>query len=99
MIDRDLWEQTKNPIKFLKIVSQEKIEEVSQNDSFLQEYNRMVKNFDSYMNSSDTWFDKNYPNNKEDLIAYFSAEYGLDEIIPIYSGRIRNFVRGPLEVC
>ncbi len=99
MIDRDLWEQTKNPIKFLKIVSQEKIEEVSQNDSFLQEYNRMVKNFDSYMNSSDTWFDKNYPNNKEDLIAYFSAEYGLDEIIPIYSGRIRYFVRGPLEVC
>ena len=38
------------------------------------------------MKSKDTWYAKNYPNNKEDLIAYFSAEYGLDEIVPIYSG-------------
>ncbi len=38
------------------------------------------------MNSKNTWFMKKYPNNKNDLIAYFSAEYGLDETIPIYSG-------------
>lgn len=38
------------------------------------------------MNSKNTWFSKEYPNNKNDLIAYFSAEYGLDEILPIYSG-------------
>ncbi len=86
MIDMDLWEQTRNPIKFLKLISQEKIEAISKNEAFLEEYNKMVRNFDSYMNSTDTWFDKNYPNNKQDLIAYFSAEYGLDETIPIYSG-------------
>lgn len=86
IIDCDLWEQTKNPTKFLKMVNQERIEQISKDDSFLQEYNQMVRNFDSYMNSHDTWFDKNYPNNKNDLIAYFSAEYGLDEILPIYSG-------------
>ena len=38
------------------------------------------------MQSKNTWFSKNYPNNKNDLISYFSAEYGLDEILPIYSG-------------
>ena len=38
------------------------------------------------MNSKNTWFNKTYPENKNDLIAYFSAEYGLDEILPIYSG-------------
>ena len=38
------------------------------------------------MNSKNTWFSKNYPKNENDLIAYFSAEYGLDETIPIYSG-------------
>ena len=27
-----------------------------------------------------------YPENKNDLIAYFSAEYGLDQTIAIYSG-------------
>ena len=86
MMDIDLWEQTKNPVKFLKLVDQEKIEAMSQNSKFLEEYNQNVKNFDSYMKSNDTWFDKNYFNNKKDLIAYFSAEYGLDETIPIYSG-------------
>ena len=38
------------------------------------------------MNSKNTWFSKNYPEEKGDLIAYFSAEYGLDQTIPIYSG-------------
>jgi len=38
------------------------------------------------MKSKNTWFSKKYPDNTNDLIAYFSAEYGLDETIPIYSG-------------
>ncbi len=99
MIDCDLWEQTRNPIKFLKLVSQEKIEKISKDYDFLQEYNQNVRNFDNYMTSQDTWFSKNHPNHKNDLIAYFSAEYGLDEIIPIYSGRIRNFIRRPFKIC
>lgn len=87
MIDIDLWENVgKNPIKFLKLVNQSKIEEISENSEFLRQYNRVVENFDNYMNSKDTWFNKKYPNNKNDLIAYFSAEYGLDEVVPIYSG-------------
>lgn len=86
-IDIDLWETTgKNPVRFLKSVSQDKLEEAAQNASFVKEYDNIVKNFDDYMNSKNTWFSTNYPNNKNDLIAYFSAEYGLDEIIPIYSG-------------
>ncbi len=87
MIDIDLWENVgKNPIKFLKLVNQSKIEEISENSEFLKQYNRVVENFDNYMNSKDTWFNKKYPNNKNDLVAYFSAEYGLDEVVPIYSG-------------
>ena len=38
------------------------------------------------MKSKSNWFDKKYPDNKNDLIAYFSAEYGLDQTLPIYSG-------------
>ena len=87
VIDIDLWENVgKNQIKFLKLVNQSKIEEISENSEFLKQYNRVVENFDNYMNSKDTWFNKKYPNNKNDLIAYFSAEYGLDEVVPIYSG-------------
>lgn len=86
-IDIDLWERVeKNPVKFLKLVSQEKLENAAQNQMFLKEYDKINDNFEGYMNSKSTWFSKEYPNNKNNLIAYFSAEYGLDEILPIYSG-------------
>ena len=86
-IDSDLWDSVaKNPVKFLKLVSQDKLEEIATDEEFLKQYDEVVKNFNSYMRAKDTWFSKNYPNNADDLIAYFSAEYGIDEIIPIYSG-------------
>ena len=86
-IDRDLWEESsKNPVKFLKNVSQERLEKASKDILFLKEYDKVVEDFDDYMNSKNTWFSNKYPENKKDLIAYFSAEYGLDETIPIYSG-------------
>ena len=86
-IDIDLWERVeKNPVKFLKLVSQEKLEQAVQNPLILKEYDKIVDDFEGYINSKNTWFSKKYPNNKNDLIAYFSAEYGLDETIPIYSG-------------
>ena len=87
MIDIDLWERIdKNPTKFLKLVSQEKIEKAAKNEEILKLYENVVGNYESYIYSKDTWFAKKYPNNKKDLIAYFSAEYGLDEILPTYSG-------------
>ena len=87
IIDIDLWENIgKNPIKFLKMVPQEKLEEYAQNNEFLKEYDRIVNNFENYMNSKNTLFNKKFPENKNDIIAYFSAEYGLDEIMQIYSG-------------
>ena len=86
-IDKDLWESIgKNPVKFLKLVSQEKLEKVSKDQKFLEEYNIIANNYENYINSKNTWFSKNYPKNENNLIAYFSAEYGLDETIPIYSG-------------
>ena len=86
-IDIDLWERVgKNPVKFLKNVSQEKLEEASERQEFLREYDKFVKDFEDYIKSKNTWFRKKYPENEGDLIAYFSAEYGLDEILPIYSG-------------
>ena len=86
-IDSDLWEKSlKNPTKFLKHVSQERLEMAENNPAFLKAYSKNVENFENYMNSKNTWFSQKYPHNKNDLIAYFSAEYGLDETIPIYSG-------------
>ena len=86
-IDPNLWEKVeRNPVKFLKLVAQDKIERISEDPSFLRKYDQVVENFDDYIKSKNTWFANNYSKNKDDLIAYFSAEYGIDEIIPIYSG-------------
>lgn len=86
-IDSDLWETVgKNPVKFLKLVSQDKLEDIAKDEEFLAKYDEVVNHFNSYMQTKETWFSKKYPNNANDLIAYFSAEYGIDEIIPIYSG-------------
>ena len=86
-IDRDLWEQSnKNPVKFLRHVSQDRLEKAAKDLLFLRDYDKVVDNYEAYMSSKNTWFANRYPENKNDLIAYFSAEYGLDQTIPIYSG-------------
>ena len=86
-MDGNLWENCdRNPVKFLKLISQERLEEISQDEEFLKVYDALVDKYFHYMNNTNTWFSKNYPDSKNELVAYFSAEYGLDEIIPIYSG-------------
>ncbi len=86
-IDRDLWETSmKNPVKFLKHVSQDRLEKAAKDSTLLKEYDKIVSDYEDYMNSKNTWFNNNHGNNKNDLVAYFSAEYGLDQTVPIYSG-------------
>jgi len=86
-IDRDLWEACeKNPVKFLKMISQEKIEEFVSNEELLNVYDSIVKSFEDYMRADDTWYLRNHADSKDELISYFSAEYGLDQTVPIYSG-------------
>ena len=71
-IDSDLWETVgKNPVKFLKLVSQDKLEDIAKDEEFLAKYDEVVNHFNSYMQTKETWFSKNYPNNANDLIAYF----------------------------
>ena len=87
IIDPDLWERCdKNPVKFLKSVEQSRLEDASKDNLFLKDYDKIVEDFDGYMSSKNTWFSQKYPENRNDIIAYFSAEYGLDQTIAIYSG-------------
>ncbi len=76
----------KNPVKFLSEVNQKRLVEVAEDEEFLKEYDLVMDNFNGYINATDTYFSKTYPEFKDAKIAYFSAEYGLDEILPIYAG-------------
>ncbi len=65
MIDIDLWERcNKNPVKFLKSVDQERLENASKDLTFVKEYDKIVEDFDGYMNSKNTWFNQKYLKDK-----------------------------------
>ena len=45
-IDIDLWERVeKNPIKFLNLVSQDKLDSIIENKEFLKQYDEIYTNF------------------------------------------------------
>ena len=86
-IDPDLWRKTnKNPVHFLQVVKQNKLAEKISDRSFMERYTDVINRFEGYMTRKDTWFARNYPDKLSENIVYFSAEYGLHEILPIYSG-------------
>lgn len=86
-IDSELFKKVnKNPVKFLSHINQSRLIEVSNDPEFLKEYDMVIENFEGYLNQTDTYYAKNFPNEKDNVIAYFSAEYGIDEILPIYAG-------------
>jgi starch phosphorylase len=86
-IDADLWEEDyHNPVDFLRDVRQSKLEKAAANPEYLAEYDRVMAAFDRYMAAEDTWYRRTFGNANEVTIAYFSAEFGLHESLPIYSG-------------
>ena len=86
-IDPDLWElDYHNPVDFLRDVRQRKLEAAASDPLYLKHYDAVMRAFDSYIGAKKTWFNTNYSDAKDVQIAYFSAEFGLHESLPIYSG-------------
>ncbi|HOV79269.1 MAG TPA: alpha-glucan family phosphorylase [Bacillota bacterium] len=85
-ISPELWRQAgHNPVRFLMRVREGDLVAASQDEDYLVLYRRVFELYDQYM-SEETWFEKQYPMYKDDITAYFSAEFGLHESHPIYSG-------------
>lgn len=86
-IDPALWELVyHNPVDFLREVRQHTLETAAANPAYLQQYDAVLGAFDAYMGEKSTWFTRHYPDMQNETIAYFSAEFGLHESLPIYSG-------------
>ena len=85
-IDKNLWDKCgHNPVKLLGSVSQEDLESLTENQGFLCQLERVADKLRSYQKSP-TWFESKFPKGTKPTIAYFSAEFGIHESIPIYSG-------------
>ncbi|MCC7429900.1 alpha-glucan family phosphorylase [bacterium] len=87
-IDPESWEFSHlNPIVFLKIVSPEALNKAAQNQEILDFYEEVISNFETYLDEKNTWFKSLNSNfHPSRPIAYFCAEFGLTEVLPIYSG-------------
>ncbi|MHB1950503.1 MAG: alpha-glucan family phosphorylase [Acidiferrobacteraceae bacterium] len=85
-LDRMLWESCgHNPKLLLRRVSQERLLEAAQDPVFMEEYHRALSVFDTY-HVARTRPGVSVLDGKRDLIAYFCAEFGFHESLPIYSG-------------
>lgn len=88
-IDPALWKRVNhNPVKFLRLVSQRRLTEVAQDSTYLARYEAVMAAFDAYMQPKPgrTWYAREHGHLRGRTIAYFSAEFGLHESLPIYSG-------------
>jgi glycogen phosphorylase len=85
-IDDDRFEAVENsPVKLLGEIDQRRLEELLEDDGFLAHMDRIEESLNNYMTST-TWFQETYGETNPCRIAYFSAEFGIHESIPIYSG-------------
>ncbi|WP_018085508.1 alpha-glucan family phosphorylase [Desulfurispora thermophila] len=86
-IDPELWSRVHhNPVLFLQTVAEEKIHRAAASPEYLRQYHRVWEEFQRYMEKKDTWYSRHYPDLAGLPVAYFSAEFGLHESYPIYSG-------------
>jgi starch phosphorylase len=86
-MDRDLWETTNhNPAKMLGELSQQRLQALARDDGFLAHLERAAGQLDEYVTDDKTWYAKEFGAAGGPLIAYFSAEFGISECVPIYSG-------------
>jgi starch phosphorylase len=86
-IDPALWEQVgHNPVQLLRQVQRVKLEAVANNLDYLARFNRVMASFDIILSPKETWFSRTHSELAGQTIAYFSAEFGLHEALPIYSG-------------
>jgi glycogen phosphorylase len=86
-VDNALWERLNhNPLRFLRSIGRFEINAAAQDPVYLELYDRVFTSFDYYLKTTDTWTARTYKTRGKPTIAYFSMEFGLHEILPIYSG-------------
>ena len=78
-IDAEAWiEAASNPVLLLNILNYDKLVALGQDKEFIKKVDIVYDDFKAYLNVE--------KNTKNPSLAYFSMEYGLTEVLKIYSG-------------
>jgi glycogen phosphorylase len=86
-IDEPLWHYTRhNPLELLCRVDPARIAACASDSDFLRRYDDVMERMQREADHGETWFARNYPDLNGRPVAYFCAEFGLHNSVPIYSG-------------
>ena len=78
-LDSELWKEVEqNPVLFLERINYEKLVALAHDENFVYKMDAVYSAFKKYVDVE--------PDHQRPSIAYFSMEYGLDEVLKIYSG-------------
>lgn len=78
-IDPKLWTKTEhNPVMLLELIGYDRLHELRKDKAFLAKMNEVYAEFRDYIDVA--------PNTVNPSIAYFSMEYGMTNVLKIYSG-------------
>lgn len=85
-MDRDLWEKSEhNPIWFLNHLPQNTLEELADDEFFLDRLSTITAGLEKYLAKRGPLTGLDVQENGP-VVAYFSAEYGIAQCLPVYSG-------------
>ncbi len=84
-VDPRMWERSgRNPIVFSTLISQERMESLTQDEGFLAHIDRVQQQFEEETQSPIDYADTFY--REKGAVAYFSMEFGIHESLPLVSG-------------
>lgn len=85
-LDPEMWERCyQNPVEMLSKLPQETLQQAADDDGFVASLGRVYEKYREYL-ALKRWFHDKYGEFENNLVAYFSLEYGLDTGLPVYSG-------------
>ncbi len=84
-LDPILWSATRhNPVDMLRRMEPSRLAECALDDEFLELYDRVLARLEVQQTSREgTWFAEHYPELTDKSVAYFCAEFGLHNSVPI----------------
>jgi starch phosphorylase len=100
LLDRRAWDLSgHNPVKMLKLLDETVLASASTDPHFLRHYDAMMARLQKDMDLSHGWFCANVADPEDLTIAYFSAEYGLHQALPVYAGGLGFLAGDYLKEC
>ena len=85
--DRPLWEEAgRNPVRLLGMIDQSLLDKAASDESFMAHMNGVKERLEHYLSAKGAWYHREHSEADGMLVAYFSAEFGVTESVPIFAG-------------